>query len=121
MDIDELKPGRELDALVAEKVMGWKREEYWTAIGKGETTWHTGLMGPDGLREVNNYPDYSTDIAAAWDIIDKADWWSIESEYSSGVLAVIALNGGFSWAAKGETAQHAICLAALMEVNDGLV
>lgn len=68
MNIDEMKAGRELDALVAEKVMGWTdarvgirsqrrfhREELPTPVD----------VGPDEEWSP------STDIAAAWEVVAK--------------------------------------------------
>jgi hypothetical protein len=47
-----VKAGRELDALVAEKVMGYKTAPI-----------------PDG--ETANPPNFSTDITAAWQVVEK--------------------------------------------------
>lgn len=57
--------GRELDALVAGQVMGWRLV---TKAG-GRLYWH----GPDGLWLCGEYdlPHYSTDTAAAMQIIEK--------------------------------------------------
>jgi hypothetical protein len=69
----KMKPGRELDALIAEKVMGWSRnldDKY------GERPWKR----PDGTQVVTDFlsapcdmkmPKYSTDIAAAWQVAEK--------------------------------------------------
>ena len=54
-DIDKLEAGLELDALVAEKVMGW-------FVAKGP---HSPTSPPDLI------PRYSTDIAAAWEVVEK--------------------------------------------------
>lgn len=62
MDIDKLEAGRELDALVAEKVMGWTTfEEY------GQTFWRAPN---DGTRYLEPR-EFSTDIAAAWEVVKK--------------------------------------------------
>ncbi|WP_245856106.1 BC1872 family protein [Paenibacillus rigui] len=49
--------GPELDKLVAEKVMGW------TSIAK--------LRWKDPKGVTNFVPDYSTDISAAWEVVEK--------------------------------------------------
>ncbi len=56
-----MKPGQELDALIAEKVMGLTKPE----CGWGE--------GDNGKGSFWNFPlrPYSTGIAAAWEIVDK--------------------------------------------------
>lgn len=62
----DLEAGRELDALVAEQVMGWRRcsddgSGYWE--GRSPTNILSLI-----LEEV---PHYSTDIAAAWQVIGR--------------------------------------------------
>lgn len=55
-----LDAGRELDAIVAEKVMGWGRD--------GARLWPPGVKRskwPHGI----SAPAYSTDISAAWDAV----------------------------------------------------
>ena len=83
MNVNEMKPGRELDALVAEKVMGWRR------VSEGEPYfWPT----PEMMNRIKEqYPDvlavdyfpaplFSTDIAASWEVVEKLQgdgfWWS---------------------------------------------
>ena len=61
-----MKAGRELDALIAEKVMGWRRTTIWVANEETEC-----LIGPDGIRYYNQYPHYSTNIADAWKVVEK--------------------------------------------------
>lgn len=116
-----MKPGRELDTLVAEKVMGLK-EDYLSC----PTCKYDGVMGGLG------YLPYSTDITAAWLVVEKMHthpkpvlqlaapqqdfcnerwraefsrkWWHEGSPYE--------------YACNGETAAHAICLAALHFFKD---
>ena len=60
-----MKPGRELDAIVAERVMGYEvRDETWRQ--PPSSSW----------REV---PHYSSDIAAAWEVVERmrADGWKL--------------------------------------------
>ena len=66
-EILKLEAGRELDALVAEKVMGLLVTNHGTAkiiYGKVEV---------DGKEHVTFSPvrPYSTDIAAAWEVVEK--------------------------------------------------
>src|SRR6266404_817961 len=64
MEMDsELKAGRALDAIIAEKVMGWERIE-----GDIATIWSLDNSAYD-FQEV---PKYSADIAAALQVYDKA-------------------------------------------------
>jgi Phage ABA sandwich domain len=62
---ERLAAGRELDALVAEKVMGW--EPYH------DGAWLTGEQLPDwgGPQIVGRTWSPSTDITAAWQVVEK--------------------------------------------------
>lgn len=65
----EYKPGRELDALVATRVMGWTTKEFDHPHGFVATGWIT----PTGQGPLSGemLPRYSTDIAAAWEVVGK--------------------------------------------------
>ena len=91
----ELSPGRELDALVAEKVMGrcrwcWDNREKWLKIPSeegfegsshqvgdedeidpltGERVWY--CLKHNKLAWTLNIPPFSTDIAASWEVMEK--------------------------------------------------
>ena len=58
MNIDELQAGRELNAMVAEKVMGYKMTEV------------AGTKYVDGFSVQEPRP-YSTDLMAAWEVVEK--------------------------------------------------
>lgn len=142
-------PGRELDALIATKVMGW---HYVDRLA-------SGYVGTD---TDNNawvpLPNYSTDIAAAWLVVERihervnssttgtptyldlgcrgVDWWATfgdlphtidehsvyihadfyEDYFLDDPPAEINI-GDIRKMAIGETAAHAICLAALKIVT----
>lgn len=102
-----MQPGRELDALVAEKVM--------SLYGQEKTVW----------------PNYSTDISSAWAVVeevrkksrfdvlslyspcDESDkWWAgFERKWPGrNINHMYDLESGI-------TAPHAICLAALKSVS----
>jgi hypothetical protein len=105
-----MKPGRELDALVAVKVMGAQSMDHKRPLD------HGAFLDP--------VPHYSTDIAAAAEILEKvpmtlvAPRAQISPGRFNGVewMAVAPSKpyddqvGNFVFA---ETAPHAICLAAL--------
>lgn len=65
--MESLKAGRELDEIVATDVMGWKKIETISGI-----QWI-----PNDNRHPNsnihglNPPDYSTDMSAAWEVVEK--------------------------------------------------
>ena len=141
-----LPPRRELDALVAEKVMGWRRVN----IGPDYNGEHDGcevLLSPTMmLSEVAPYlprtgpvplwyfvPDYSTVLGATWQVVvqmERNDFWAKltrKSEYyktrSDRPLWRVefrcvrgATRGEHSGTA--EEIEHAICLAALAAVAE---
>jgi hypothetical protein len=121
-----MNAGRKLDALVAEKVFGaevdWSIPRYPTVDMK--------FLEPNdpvahGLR-TGNFPPYSTDIAAAWAVVDHlrvpravthklrlvdnaSQWEATFLTFSYGD----DVNPDRIDAAFGETPAHAICLASL--------
>ena len=103
MNYDELEAGYELDALVAEKVMG---------LVKGSFGWiNSDTAIPIAL------PLYSTDIAAAWEVVERfKDWdWKLYS-HGEGESFVI-YKDGTHYEATAPTAPLAICRAALKAVT----
>lgn len=110
-----MKAGRELDAHVAEKIMNWRKDRkpggYWYAPNQP----NLGRHSP---------PQYSTDIAAAWEVVEhmqsKADDWDF--------LYFGPATGENNWRgwhcnflddrtlAFGDTMPEAICKAALLAV-----
>ena len=109
---EAMEEGRELDALVAERVMGWTLSD-------------NRMFGrPPGWTDPNNLsiPRYSTNIRDAWDVVEKIHdiqprfvlepqpfvrprlWWC--SVYGHDRVAA-------------PTAALAICLAALKYVQSG--
>lgn len=122
-----MKPGRELDALIAEKVMGLtvERWEHFCAVSAsgpgsvriydGEKCIHAFSTGSQPIKP------YSTSIEAAWDVVE---WMRYNSGH--GYLLSLSRNGNDTWLAEfaepthsatGETATHAVCLAALKAVG----
>ena len=93
-----MKAGRELDALVAEKVMGWDGchsihycEDTWYNYCKNPGCYATGadedeMIGSwDGgeppIPGCKGYPPYSTSIAEAWLVVEKFDTWEVHRWY----------------------------------------
>lgn len=109
-----MKPGRELDLLIADKVMGIKFEDCKpVAIGFKDNDFK-------GLH-------YSTDISAAWEVVEKVQSIGRNLEMFHRVLphgkcyvAGFPAQGeqaGLYAAKIQETASHAICMAALKAVG----
>lgn len=111
-----MNPSRELDALVAEKVMGWKWED-------DRLTIEGHYKDENGEYHSSFFP--STDIAAAWEVVEKFDRYEI-------VKTELPLPTGEVWkphvvlshwkkdsfgTAFGDTVPHAICLAALKAIG----
>ena len=106
----KMKPGPEMDALIAEKVMGWYKDR----SDKG--MWRTNKGSLIGY--LNSFTP-STEIAPAWQVVEKMGMVTIEDggksvgqkEWSVGFV----LQGSCgNWVhGSGDTAPHAICLAAL--------
>ena len=109
-----MKAGRELDALIAEKVMGWKvNYDNWTVakphFSKPDTFWCVSLKAGDWAAFTP-----STQIADAWLVVEK-----LIGQYEFMVQAIdgerwIAV---FFHEAEADTAPLAICLAALKAVE----
>lgn len=84
-----MKPGRELDALVAEKVMGLPpfAKAILPKLGRHIIADNSGasclVCGRDVRDDDLCLPRYSTDIASAWKVIEKIH--SSEFNWSSGV------------------------------------
>jgi hypothetical protein len=107
-NIDTLSAGRELDALVAEKVMGW-------------TIYDDGIMdqGAKGRTWASEWHP-STDIAAAWEVVEKV-------QQATGCSAVVQkharayecwfIGSGQKETQWADTAPLAICRAALKAVG----
>lgn len=118
-----MKPGRELDALVAEKVMG--------LTVRSEGRYHVGPCFSEEGHHEDIVPYYSTGIAAAWEVVEHFNetmpktWafslfgsgndWHVEIDSNDGRF----LQNGPSIQVfeHAETAPHAICLAALKSVG----
>lgn len=130
----EMNAGRQLDALIAEKVMGWKWADakyygwkqfsnYPPEIESVSTT--KLLVPPDGPDRL--IPGYSTEIAAAWEVVEKVR--ALPEAQGWGVMVGALPSGTFQcWLKyrdcentdineRAATAPLAICLAALKAVG----
>lgn len=124
-----MKPGRELDALVAEKVMGWKfTGGFSTDPELGSDRWATDSNGHE--RFYQDVPYYSTDIAAAWEVVeilsDRFDFRVHTRAGYTGKWVAFGYNpqkskemqeGDFQYGVFKSSLPHAICLAALKTVG----
>ena len=119
---DALPLGRELDALVAEKVMGWvevEKKPIANAFGQAVMEDYVGKPAANAPQPVL-VPRYSTMIQEAWKVADKLRGDTqfvavISGKGPQGVqpwICKVNRDGGFI-EERGETAAVAICLAAL--------
>jgi hypothetical protein len=118
MQTTELPAGQELDALIAERVMGWHVERYAT-YGAPSDHWHDAT----GSRVASSDWSPSTDIAAAWQIVERLRLfdsavggkvlWQDEDTWHVGHLFWEQLQSD----AHADTPMLAICRAALTAVS----
>ena len=111
---EEMNPGPELDALIAERVMGWTARWPADQHAENEPRWNT----PEGH---NHLLEFSKDHGDAWEVVEK-----LRDDYHFNVDKVESANGGFeAWKvsfvqglfSKSKSFPHAICLAALKAVG----
>ncbi len=121
-----MKAGRELDERVAVEVMGWHKDQrpdhyHWLNEEGGET-------GYDWLDKPIRPFDPSTNIAVAWEVLEKlreplfrikieiaADQWDMP--YVTCDLFGVYSRQGQHGFARADTAPPAICLAGLQAVG----
>ena len=116
----DLKPGRELDVLIAEKVMGWLPggANPLLACPAG------GSSADEGQTSICTPPNYSTEIGAAWAVIERLflqyqfrtilipDWqnyWLAHVYHRDEDIYIAAHSY--------KTAPEAICKAALLAIG----
>lgn len=85
IDIDKMEAGREMDALVAEQVMGWTG--CVESVGAERNTKTTQELGsnviacrPPKSKRNRPLPRYSTDIASAFEVLEHFDAWQLERD-----------------------------------------
>lgn len=120
--MSELKTGRELDTLIAEKVMGWK----WFPC---EMNPHQKILSLDevtapklfiGQAVIDLVPRYSTDIAAAWEVVEKLHAEGLQITYTPSNGWFVELGTGHYMENSNDiemTFPLAACLAALKAVE----
>lgn len=127
---DVMEPGRELDALVAEKFPELFDSFYLstlpltTAFSRMDCSGEWTREIVEALRRPGEdiFPEKSpsTDIAAAWEVVEKLWEQGIATRVETGNhVWWVDMNGGINRKAhqRQDTAPHAICLAALEVVE----
>lgn len=111
----DLPTGRELDALVAEKIMGFRYDGHnW---GRGSEWW--GCNCPNMGKPL---PHYSADIAAAWQVVEHlAAQHTVTLMVDALDTQLVILDGderlNYGIEGTGETMPLAICRAALAAIS----
>ena len=126
-EIRNMPAGREMDALIAEKVFGiiWDETRCricgWPiaeSIEKGCTK-EDCSMRPRPKRRADEHSNFSTDIAAAWLVVEKitAPPKTIEeARRAANTTFGYWFNDANLWACSAREAAEAICRAALLAV-----
>lgn len=125
---------RKLDLLIAEKIMGWHSiqieswEKYWTSLDPEafppeavslNDVRITGITSRDLVKYRREIPFYSASISASWDVLDKlkANLKMTREQLGKITIELRFVCGegstGSIVEATGDSAPHAICLAAL--------
>lgn len=116
-----MKAGRELDALVAEKVMG--RELNLIPKSDYDRLFETGRISCsyEDFLDMQDIWSPSTDIAAAWEVVthlrERKLRFDLHVGTSGRAIVEFSRNGGQGVDISGDDAPHAICLAALESVG----
>lgn len=120
-----MKPGRELDALVAQHVMKCKVSKILDYGVQGDYRYRCDCNGPSpignpphaGYSFDNDILEYSSDIAAAWQVVEKLGLAVAPDDEGGWVSAPGSYYLDTAKAVNAPTATVAICLAALKVVG----
>lgn len=129
--MEQWTPGRELDREVAERVMGWTDLEWTKQYHTSELSLQGVIPGTlaaphTGYKTKHVVPKYSTEIAAAWEVVEKLQkfnpFWESDGFMEFDLSPTSGFDGHRGWQcnfgddttqAFADTAPHAICMAAL--------
>jgi hypothetical protein len=124
MDTNQMPAGREMDALVAEKIMGWAKHPHTDS----PTFW---WEGPTKSYLIGDLPHYSTDISNAWEVLEEmqSGIFSARQRFYQALNEQVDIQAGLpmgqhvAWpAALGmlcKVMPLAICRAALVSLRPG--
>lgn len=108
-----MNAGRQLDALVAQKVLGWRHGAHFDEGSYGY---------PPGSTMLRAYPRFSTRIEDAWRVwillLQREGCWALGLHPRSGRCTVFD-NGEYDFysISEGATFPEAICLAAIRQAG----
>lgn len=118
--MESLKAGRELDAEIAMRVMGW--DSLKTTDLEGLVGMSPEMLEPDAFSVYVKVPHYSTSIADAWEVVEKMrEHLDITISANQNTCEVRSRDFPDQIIAceQGDTIPHAICLASLKAVGNG--
>lgn len=101
---------REIDRLIAEKVMGWE-------VGEFPNINVIEAYSPHGVLQISDDWSPSTDIQDAWYVVEELDYDIKVTKYKSHVYQCHIFIPNNVQMVIAETAPMAICLAALKSVG----
>ncbi len=108
-----MKAGRELDADIAEKIMGIKVHFEYSPDGPVYLLDSTLL---NGRYHVKNY---STNISAAWDVVEKMQETKLVRLFANGEDYICKIGGDLMFCiSKCNSMPEAVCKAALLAVME---
>ena len=103
---------RELDALVAREVMGWIRKD-----SESNPLYAVYYETPE-KEKVVCLPNYSTDIAAAWEVVEKIKYLNPDIFFDDeSNIYICEFEKARPNLSQADTPSKAICLAALKAVG----
>lgn len=107
--------------LIAEKVIGLCNLTKEKHLSTETIPPNVDISNSVGIKEkyLVTIPKYSTDIAAAWEVVEKLDLFATHGLYKQDNKWCIDSYYFETGVAETETAAHAICLAALAAVEEG--
>jgi hypothetical protein len=126
LSINEMEAGREMDALVAENVMGWKPHKVISCPFNKEGCLVYHYEGDWRPNWKDIVPNYSTDIKDAWKVVEKMDagGYSLDITRYPNEKCRVNFHIPFSSrlkdnvTAEGKEFPLAICRAALLAVAE---
>ena len=114
-EILNMPAGRDLDALIATRVMGWQQDD--SEQGFYFDFWVTGQGDPDDKVQLNQF-QFSKDINLAFPLVEKLGlvigYDEDEAHPGQNWLASLEWDPDSAYAARGEIAPLAICRAVLL-------
>lgn len=121
-----MEAGRELDVLIATKVLGYAQPKY-VYIGEPDYSEIDAWWYEDKDGAWEELPKYSVDMGAAWEVVERFKWpkfyVGLQRTDTGNWRCDIETHGGDgpTYSDYHKTAPMAICLAAIKVINTGII